>query len=56
LFFFSPTVLYRMDPSMEMMREETIGPVAPMISFSTDEEALKLAYASWYGLAAYVST
>lgn len=55
-FFFLPTVLDRMDPSMRMMREETIGPVAPMISFSTDEEALKLANASRYGLAAYVFT
>ena len=56
LFFFLPTVLDRMDPSMRMMREETIGPVAPMMSFSTDEEALRLANASRYGLAAYVFT
>ena len=56
MFFFLPTVLDRMDPSMRMMREETIGPVAPMMSFSTDEEALKLANASRYGLAAYVFT
>jgi hypothetical protein len=51
-----PTVLDRMDPTMRMMREETFGPVAPMMSFSTDEEALKLANDSRYGLAAYVFT
>lgn len=55
-FFFLPTVLDRMDPSMRMMKEETFGPVAPMMSFSTDEEALRLANASRYGLAAYVFT
>ncbi|HPY71770.1 MAG: NAD-dependent succinate-semialdehyde dehydrogenase [Methanothrix sp.] len=55
-FFFMPTVLDRMDPTMRMMREETFGPVAPMMSFSTDEEALKLANDSRYGLAAYVFT
>ncbi|MDF0593644.1 NAD-dependent succinate-semialdehyde dehydrogenase [Methanotrichaceae archaeon M04Ac] len=55
-FFFLPTVLDRMDHSMRMMREETFGPVAPMMSFDTDEEALKLANDSRYGLAAYVFT
>lgn len=55
-FFFLPTVLDRMDTSMRMMREETFGPVAPMMSFSADEEALRLANDSRYGLAAYVFT
>ena len=55
-FFFLPTVLERMDHSMRMMREETFGPVAPMMSFSTDDEALRLANDSRYGLAAYVFT
>ncbi len=55
-FFFLPTVLDRMDHSMRMMREETFGPVAPMMRVSTDEEALKLANDSRYGLAAYVFT
>ncbi|KUK44651.1 MAG: Succinate-semialdehyde dehydrogenase [NADP+] (Ssdh) [Methanothrix harundinacea] len=55
-FFFLPTVLDRMDPSMRMMREETFGPVAPMMSFSANEEALRLANDSRYGLAAYVFT
>jgi succinate-semialdehyde dehydrogenase/glutarate-semialdehyde dehydrogenase len=55
-FFFLPTVLDRMDHSMRMMREETFGPVAPMMRFSANEEALKLANDSRYGLAAYVFT
>ncbi len=55
-FFFLPTVLDRMDHSMRMMREETFGPVAPMMRFSSDEEALRLANDSRYGLAAYVFT
>ncbi len=55
-FFFLPTVLEGMDHSMRMMREETFGPVAPMMSFSTNQEALKLANDSRYGLAAYVFT
>jgi acyl-CoA reductase-like NAD-dependent aldehyde dehydrogenase len=56
-FFFLPTVvLDRMDHSMRMMREETFGPVAPMMSFENNEEALKLANDSRYGLAAYVFT
>jgi len=53
-FFFMPTVLDRMDHSMRMMREETFGPVAPMMSFSSNDEALRLANDSRYGLAAYV--
>jgi len=55
-FFFLPTVLDHMDHSMRMMREETFGPVAPMMRFSTNEEALRLANDSRYGLAAYVFT
>jgi acyl-CoA reductase-like NAD-dependent aldehyde dehydrogenase len=55
-FFFLPTVLDKMDHSMRMMKEETFGPVAPMMRFSTDEEALRLANDSRYGLAAYVFT
>jgi succinate-semialdehyde dehydrogenase/glutarate-semialdehyde dehydrogenase len=39
-----------------MMREETFGPVAPMMRFSSNEEALKLANDTRYGLAAYVFT
>ncbi|MGC9515000.1 aldehyde dehydrogenase family protein [Methanocrinis sp.] len=55
-FFFLPTILDKMDHSMRMMREETFGPVAPMMRFSTNQEALKLANDSRYGLAAYVFT
>ncbi|HOO54636.1 MAG TPA: NAD-dependent succinate-semialdehyde dehydrogenase [Methanothrix sp.] len=55
-FFFMPTVLDDMDHSMRMMREETFGPVAPMMRFSANDEALRLANDSRYGLAAYVFT
>lgn len=55
-FFFLPTVLDRMDHSMRMMREETFGPVAPMMRFTKNQEALRLANDSRYGLAAYVFT
>ena len=55
-FFFLPTVLDKMNHSMRMMREETFGPVAPMMRFSSNEEALKLANDTRYGLAAYVFT
>ena len=55
-YFFRPTVLGRADHSMRVMREETFGPVAPIMRFKTPEEALGLANDSEYGLAAYVFT
>ena len=55
-YFFLPTVLGRADHSMRVMREETFGPVAPIMKFKTLEEAVALANDSEYGLAAYVFT
>ncbi len=55
-YFFRPTVLGRADHSMRVMREETFGPVAPIMKFKTLEEAVTLANDSEYGLAAYVFT
>jgi succinate-semialdehyde dehydrogenase/glutarate-semialdehyde dehydrogenase len=55
-FFYEPTVLIDMKENMEMMRVETFGPVAPVQKFETDEEAVRLANDSPYGLAAYVFT
>ncbi|MBN1236307.1 MAG: NAD-dependent succinate-semialdehyde dehydrogenase [Methanotrichaceae archaeon] len=55
-YFFRPTVLGEADHSMRVMREETFGPVAPIMKFKTLEEAIHLANDTEYGLAAYVFT
>jgi succinate-semialdehyde dehydrogenase / glutarate-semialdehyde dehydrogenase len=49
-----PTVLTQVDPSMSVMTEETFGPIMPVMSFSTVEEAVELANDSIYGLSAAV--
>ena len=54
--FFAPTVLNGITPDMRIYREETFGPVAPIIPFSDEREALALANDTHYGLAAYVYT
>ncbi|WP_373895542.1 NAD-dependent succinate-semialdehyde dehydrogenase [Virgibacillus sp. CBA3643] len=54
--FFTPTVISGADPSMVMMQEETFGPVAPVQKVETEDEAIKLANDTPYGLAAYVFT
>jgi succinate-semialdehyde dehydrogenase/glutarate-semialdehyde dehydrogenase len=51
--FFEPTILANVDPSMKVTREETFGPVAPLFRFKTDEEAIRLANDTEFGLAAY---
>jgi succinate-semialdehyde dehydrogenase / glutarate-semialdehyde dehydrogenase len=55
-YFFRPTVLARADHRMRVMREETFGPVAPIMKFKTLEEAISLANDTEFGLAAYVFT
>jgi succinate-semialdehyde dehydrogenase / glutarate-semialdehyde dehydrogenase len=52
--FYEPTVLARTSPAMLVMNEETFGPVAAVTSVRSDNEALALANATPYGLAAYV--
>lgn len=52
-FFFEPTVLLDVTPEMEIAREETFGPIAPIMRFQTEEEAVNLANDSEYGLSAY---
>ncbi len=52
--FFSPTVLVDVTAHMAIARTETFGPVAPLLRFHDDAEALALANATEYGLAAYV--
>jgi succinate-semialdehyde dehydrogenase / glutarate-semialdehyde dehydrogenase len=55
-YFFRPTVLGQADHRMRVMREETFGPVAPIMKFETLDEAVSLANDSEYGLAAYFFT
>lgn len=54
--FFNPTVLADADQTMQIAHEETFGPVAPVIHFDTDDDAITLANSTEYGLAAYLFT
>ena len=54
--FFQPTVLANLAPEMLIAREETFGPVAPLFRFATEAEAIALANATEFGLAAYFYT
>ncbi len=54
--FFQPTVLADLAPEMLIAREETFGPVAPLFRFATEAEAIAMANATEYGLAAYFYT
>ena len=54
--FFRPSVLAGVTPAMQMTREETFGPVAAIARFETEEEAIRVANATPYGLAAYFIT
>jgi succinate-semialdehyde dehydrogenase/glutarate-semialdehyde dehydrogenase len=54
--FFAPTILADVDHAMRVMREETFGPVLPVRSFRTEDEAVALANDSEFGLAASVFT
>ncbi|AOM81853.1 Succinate-semialdehyde dehydrogenase [NADP+] [Salisediminibacterium beveridgei] len=56
VYFFEPTVLSGVNEDMIIMKEETFGPVAPIQLFDTDEEAVRLANNSRFGLAAYFFT
>jgi succinate-semialdehyde dehydrogenase/glutarate-semialdehyde dehydrogenase len=51
--FFEPTILADVTPRMAVAREETFGPVAPLFRFKTDEEAIRMANDTEFGLAAY---
>jgi succinate-semialdehyde dehydrogenase/glutarate-semialdehyde dehydrogenase len=54
--FYAPTVLDGVTPEMLISTEETFGPVAGISRFETEEEAIRLANDSVYGLAAYFHT
>jgi acyl-CoA reductase-like NAD-dependent aldehyde dehydrogenase len=56
LSFYAPTVLADVTHEMRIMREETFGPVLPMMAFDNDHEAVRLANDSEYGLSASVWT
>jgi succinate-semialdehyde dehydrogenase / glutarate-semialdehyde dehydrogenase len=51
--FFQPTVLADVTPAMKITHEETFGPVAPLYRFKTEDELVRLANDTEYGLAAY---
>ena len=51
--FYEPTVLSGVTDEMLIFREETFGPVAPLITFKTEEEAIRMANDTEFGLAAY---
>ncbi len=55
-FYFPPTVLTGATPEMRVFREETFGPVLSIAAFGSEEEALRAANATPYGLAAYCFT
>jgi succinate-semialdehyde dehydrogenase / glutarate-semialdehyde dehydrogenase len=54
--FFTPTVLAGVPTDARLLGEEIFGPVAPVTTFGTDDEALALANATEYGLVAYAYT
>ena len=51
--FYEPTVLTGVTPQMQIFREETFGPVAPLIAFRDDAEVVELANRTEFGLASY---
>jgi succinate-semialdehyde dehydrogenase/glutarate-semialdehyde dehydrogenase len=54
--FYQPTVLADVPESADLAREEIFGPVAPVSTFSTDDEAIRMANDTEYGLVAYLFT
>ena len=55
-YWFEPTVVEVYDNKMEIMQEETFGPIAPIMKVRSFDEALELANDSVYGLSAYLFT
>jgi phosphonoacetaldehyde dehydrogenase len=53
---YSPTVLDRVDPQMRVVREETFGPVSPIITFKSIDDAIRIANSTVYGLSSAVCT
>ena len=55
-YFFEPTVLMDVAPGSTILREEIFGPIAPITRFKTEEEAIRLANDTEYGLVSYAYT
>jgi succinate-semialdehyde dehydrogenase/glutarate-semialdehyde dehydrogenase len=55
-FFYPPTVLTNVSRDADVAREEIFGPVAPLIGFTTEDEAIEMANDTEYGLIGYVYT
>ena len=55
-FFYAPTILSGVTPDMRIYREETFGPVAPIIAFEHEDAVIEMANDTNYGLASYVYT
>jgi succinate-semialdehyde dehydrogenase/glutarate-semialdehyde dehydrogenase len=55
-YFYAPTALANTPPTARILTEEVFGPVAPIATFTTEEEGVAAANATEYGLAAYVFT
>jgi succinate-semialdehyde dehydrogenase/glutarate-semialdehyde dehydrogenase len=55
-FYYEPTVLLGVDPSAAILQEEIFGPVAPIVTFTSEDEAVRLANDTEYGLVSYVYT
>ncbi|HEX8074749.1 MAG TPA: NAD-dependent succinate-semialdehyde dehydrogenase [Thermoleophilaceae bacterium] len=55
-YFFDPTVLSDVPPEAKLLKEEIFGPVAPVASFESEEDAVAAANDTEYGLVAYVYT
>ena len=54
--FYPPTILSDVSANMRVFKEEIFGPLAPIIAFSTEQQALELANATEAGLASYIYT
>ncbi|QJD87703.1 NAD-dependent succinate-semialdehyde dehydrogenase [Cohnella herbarum] len=54
--YYAPTLLSGVTSEMDVFREETFGPVAPFIAFRTEEEAIRMANDTPFGLASYIYT
>lgn len=55
-YFFEPTILIDCTPEMKVYREEIFGPIVPVIQFENENEVLRLANDTEYGLASYLFT